>query len=87
MAMRLWLYEELRRWRELLRSVGLSAGDDDFILEQQHNFIRDFKACGRAMIHRHYLHELDMRHEKPEGFSFDGAVLAARRAVRDRQAA
>jgi hypothetical protein len=144
MAMRPWLYEELRRWRELLRSLGLPAGDDEFIipgaaagghytLEQQHNFIRDIKACGRvaaqrdpdmgfltkatpyslrrghislrilaaedikriadecgtstAMIHRHYLHELDMRHEKPDGFSFDGAVLTARRAIRHRQAA
>ena len=144
MAMRLWLYEELRRWRELLVNVGLPAGDDEFIipgaapgghytLEQQHNFIRDIKACGRgaaerdpdlrfltkatpyslrrghislrvlagedikriadecgtstAMIHRHYLHELDMRHEQPDGLSFDGAVLAARRAIRDRQAA
>jgi hypothetical protein len=144
MAMRLWLYEELRRWRELLRSVGLPAGDDAFIipgtaagghytLEQQHNFIRDIKTCGRvaaeldpdmrfltnatpyslrrghislrvlagedikriadecgtstAMIHRHYLHELDMRHEKPDGFSFDGAVRAAKRVIHDRQAA
>ncbi len=144
MAMRLWLYEELERWRELLRSVGLPAGDDAFLipgaaagghytLEQQHNFIRDIKACGRlaaerdadmrfltkatpyslrrghislrvlaaedikriadecgtstAMIHGHYLHELDMRHEKPDGFSFDGAVLAARRAIRHRRAA
>src|SRR5215217_1063297 len=45
--------------------------------------------CGTstAMIHRHYLHELDMRHEQPEGFSFDGAVLAARRTIRQRQAA
>jgi integrase len=35
--------------------------------------------CGTstAMMHRHYLHELDMRHERPEGFSFDGAVEAA----------
>lgn len=34
--------------------------------------------CGpsTAMIDRHYLHELDMRHEQPEGFSFDGAVQA-----------
>jgi hypothetical protein len=127
----------------LLRD-GLPAGDDDFIipgaardghytLEQQHNFIRDIKACGRtaagrrpsmacltkatpyslrrghislrvlagedvkriaddcgtstAMIHRHYLHELDMRHEQPEGFSFDGAVQAARRALRHLAAA
>jgi hypothetical protein len=39
------------------------------------------------MIHRHYLHELDMRHEKPDGFSFDGAVRAAKRVIHDRQAA
>ena len=132
--MRAWLYEELREWRACLVGVGLPAGDDDFIipgaapdghytLEQQHNFIRDIKSCGRvaaardpemsfltkvtpyslrrghislrvlagedikriadecgtstAMIHRHYLHELDMRHELPEDFSFDGAVQAA----------
>jgi hypothetical protein len=39
--------------------------------------------CGTstAMIHRHYLHELDMRHEQPKGFSFDGAVEAALRAM------
>ena len=45
--------------------------------------------CGTssAMIHRHYLHELDMRHEQAEGFSFDGAVEAARRAVRHSRAA
>ena len=45
--------------------------------------------CGTstAMIHRHYLHELDMRHEQPEGFSFDGAVEAARRATRHLRAA
>jgi hypothetical protein len=38
--------------------------------------------CGTstAMIHRHYLHELDVRHEQPEGFSFDGAIAAALRA-------
>jgi hypothetical protein len=122
----------------------LPAGDDDFIipgtapdghytLEQQHNFIRDIKACGRiaaernsdmafltkatpyslrrghislrvlagedikriaddcetstAMIHRHYLHELDMRHEQPAGLSFDGAIQAARRALRHLRAA
>ena len=30
--------------------------------------------CGTstAMIHRHYLYELDMRHELPDDFSFDG---------------
>jgi hypothetical protein len=39
------------------------------------------------MIHRHYLHELDMRHEKPESFSFDGAVLAEKHAIRDGQPA
>jgi hypothetical protein len=133
------LDDELREWRVLLSDVGLLAGDDDFIvpgaapeghftLEQQHNFIRDLKACGRvaaagnaefaflpkatpyslrrghislrvlagedikriaddcgtstAMIHRHYLHELDLRHEMPPGFSFDGAVRSARRAPR-----
>src|SRR5439155_458695 len=59
MAMRRWLYEELLAWQERLRSVGLAAGEDDFIipgvaagghytLEQQHNFIRDVKACGRV---------------------------------------
>ena len=142
--MRPWLYEELREWRACLLRVGLPAGDDDFIipgaapdghysLEQQHNFIRDIKACGRvasernadmaflkkatpyslrrghislrvlaredirriaddcgtstAMIHRHYLHELDMRHEQPEGFSFDDAVKAARRTMRHLHAA
>ena len=39
--------------------------------------------CGTstAMIHRHYLHEPDLRHEQAEGFCFDGAVEAARRAV------
>jgi len=39
------------------------------------------------MIHRHYLHELDMRHEQPEDFSFDGAVQAARRDLRHLRAA
>ena len=144
MAMRAWLHEELREWRACLVGVDLPAGDDDFIipgaapdghytLEQQHNFIRDIKACGRvaaqhdpdiaflkkvtpyslrrghislrvlagedikriadecgtstAMIHRHYLHELDMRHELPEDFSFDGAVQAAGRALRHLRAA
>jgi hypothetical protein len=139
MDMRTWLYHELREWRELLRSIGLPARDDDFIipgaapeghytLDQQHNFIRDLKACGRvaaerdsavafltkatpyslrrghislrvlagedikriaddcgtstAMIHRHYLHELDMRHEQAESFSFDRAVAAARDTLR-----
>jgi integrase len=138
MPMRCWLYDELREWRVQLLEVGLPAGDDDFIvpgtapeahftLEQQHNFIRDLKACGRvaadgnaefaflpkatpyslrrghislrvlggedikriaddcgtstAMIHRHYLHELDLRHEMPPDLSFDGAVRRARRAV------
>jgi hypothetical protein len=39
--------------------------------------------CGTstAMIHRHYLHELDLRHEQAEGFSFDRAVEATRRAT------
>jgi hypothetical protein len=39
------------------------------------------------MIHRHYLHELDLRHEQPEGFSFDGAVEGARLALRHLHAA
>ena len=45
--------------------------------------------CGTstAMIHRHYLHELDVRHELPEDFSFDGAVQAARRGLRHERAA
>ena len=143
MPMRSWLYGELQEWRALLFDVGLPASEDDFIipgaapeghytLEQQHNFIRDLKACGRAaadrdpdmaflpnatpyslrrghislrvlagedikriaddcgtstaMIHRHYLHELDLRHEMPPGFSFDGAVRVARRAVCSRPA-
>jgi hypothetical protein len=34
------------------------------------------------MIHRHYLHELDVRHELPEDFSFDGEVEAASRGLR-----
>jgi phosphohistidine phosphatase SixA len=101
---------------------------DDPSLEQQHNFIRDIKACARvaaardadlsflqkvtpyslrrghislrvlaredikriaddcgtstAMIHRHYLYELDVRDELPDDFSFDGAVEAARRGLR-----
>jgi integrase len=144
MAMRPWLYQELAEWRDRLRSLDFPAGEDDFIvpgtapdghytLEQQHNFIRDVKLCGRvaagrdptlsflmkatpyslrrghislrvlaredirriaddcgtstAMIHRHYLHELDMRHETPKGFSFDGAVEAAQGAVRGARAA
>ena len=129
MSMRSWLHEELREWRSRLVAEGFPVGDDDFIipgtapdghytLEQQHNFIRDIKACGRvtaardpdlsflqkvtpyslrrghislrvlagedikriaddcgtstAMIHRHYLYELDVRHELPDDFSFDG---------------
>lgn len=144
MAMRAWLFEALQEWRTGLLRTGLPAGDDDFIipgaapgghytLEQQHNFIRDIKACGRiaaqgnsdmafltkatpyslrrghislrvlagedikriaddcgtstAMIHRHCLHELDMRHDQPAGFSFDGAVQAARRGLRHLRAA
>jgi len=144
MALRPWLYEELEEWRARLLEVGLGASDDDFIirgaapdghypLEQQHNFIRDIKVCGRvaaardatvafltkatpyslrsrhislrvlagedikriaddcgrstAMIHRHYLYELDTRHERPTDFSFDSAVLAARRALRHLRAA
>jgi hypothetical protein len=40
--------------------------------------------CGTstAMIHRHYLHELDMRHEQPAGLNFDAVVEAARRGIR-----
>ena len=63
MPMRPWLYEELREWRALPDRRGLPAGDDDFIipgaapdghytLEQQHNFIRDIKACGRVVAVR-----------------------------------
>jgi hypothetical protein len=39
--------------------------------------------CGTstAIIHRHYLHELDTRYELPDGLSFDGAVRDARRAL------
>ncbi len=57
-----WVDDELRRWRELLVGVGLSARDDDVIpgaaaagyytLEQQHNFIGDVKACGRVAAER-----------------------------------
>jgi hypothetical protein len=144
MTMRPWLLEELLEWRIRLENLGLPSGDDDFIipgaapdghytLEQQHNFIRDIKSCGRvaaerdpdvsflkkvtpyslrrghislrvlagedikriadecgtstAMIHRHYLHELDVRHEQPDDLSFDGAVQAARRDLRHLRAA
>jgi len=144
MTMRGWLDEELHEWRASLVAAGFRAGDDDFIipgaapdghytLQQQHNFIRDIKACGRraaaldpqmsflqkvtpyslrrghislrvlagedikriadecgtstAMIHRHYLHELDVRHELPDDLSFDGAVEAARRGLRDQRVA
>jgi hypothetical protein len=105
-----------------------AALDGHYTLDQEHRFIRDIKACGRAaaerdpevsflkkvtpyslrrghislrvlagedikriadesgtstaMVHRHYLHELDVRHELPEDFSFDGAVEVARRALR-----
>jgi hypothetical protein len=59
MKMRAWLHEELREWRRCLVGEGLPARDDAFIvpgaapdghytLEQQHNFIRDIKACGRV---------------------------------------
>jgi hypothetical protein len=139
MTMRPWLLEELLEWRTRLENLGLPDGDDDFIipgaapdghytLEQQHNFIRAIKSCGRvaaerdpdvsflkkvtpyslrrghislrvlagedikriadecgtstAMIHRHYLHELDMRHEQPDDVGCDGAVQAARRDLR-----
>jgi len=44
--------------------------------------IADDGGTSTAMIHRHYLHELDLRHEMPADFSFDGAVRVARRAVR-----
>jgi hypothetical protein len=38
--------------------------------------------CGTstAMIHRYYMHELDVRHELLDGFSFDSAVQDARRS-------
>jgi integrase len=142
MPMRPWLSTELCQWRARLIDIGLPAGEDAFVipgaapaghytLQQQHNFIRDVKACGRvaaaryeamaflkqatpyslrrghislrilagedirriadecgtstAIIHRHYLHELDTRHELPDGFSFDDAVQEARRAL-DRSA-
>jgi integrase len=63
MTMRVWVHEELREWRARLGGEGLPAGDDDFIipgaapdghytLEQQHNFIRDIKACGRVATAR-----------------------------------
>jgi hypothetical protein len=127
MTMRAWVHEELHEWRARLRGEGLPGGDEDLIipgavpdghytLEQQHNFIRDIKACGcvaaardpdisflqkltpyslrrghislrvlagedirriadecgtsAAMIHRRYLHELDVRHELPDDFIF-----------------
>ena len=40
--------------------------------------------CGTstAMIHRHYLYELDVRDDLPDDFSFDGAVEAARHGLR-----
>jgi hypothetical protein len=61
--MRPWLSEELEEWRARLLEVGLGASDDDFIipgaapdghytLEQQHNFIRDIKVCGRVAAAR-----------------------------------
>jgi hypothetical protein len=63
MTMRPWLLEELLEWRTQLENLGLPAGDDDFIipgtapdghytLEQQHNFIRDIKSCGRVAAER-----------------------------------
>src|SRR4051794_5852215 len=59
MAMRSWLFDELLEWRARLDLAGQPCGDDDFIipgaapeghftLEQQHNFIRAIKACGRV---------------------------------------
>jgi hypothetical protein len=39
------------------------------------------------MIHRHYLHELDMRHKQPEDFSFDGTVQGRATRVRHLRAA
>ena len=39
------------------------------------------------MIHRHYLHELDTRHELSSGFSFDGAVQDAMLALQHRHPA
>jgi integrase len=63
MSMRAWLHEELGDWRSRLAAEGFPAGDDDliipgaatdghFTLEQQHNFIRDIKACGRVAAAR-----------------------------------
>src|SRR5438067_2174767 len=62
----------LRRGRISLR--GLAR-------EVSKRIVDDF-GTSTAMIHRHYLHELDMRDEQPESFGFDGAVEAARRAAR-----
>jgi hypothetical protein len=39
------------------------------------------RRASRLVLHRHYLHELDTRHELPSGFSFDGAVQDAMRAL------
>lgn len=38
--------------------------------------------CGTStqMIHRHYLHELDLRDDMPDGFTFESAVSLARKA-------
>src|SRR3954452_24847746 len=63
MGMRPWLHEELHGWRALMADIGLPAGQDDliipgaapdghYILDQQHNFIRDIKACGPAAAER-----------------------------------
>ena len=55
-------------------SLRVLAGED----------IKRIDDCGTstAMIHRHYLYELDVRHELPDDFSFDGAVETARRGLR-----
>jgi hypothetical protein len=61
-------------------SLRVLAGEDI-------NRIADDCGTSTAMIHRHYLYELDMRHEQPEELSFDGAVQTARRSLRHLQAA
>jgi hypothetical protein len=109
------------------RKIPGAAPGGHYTLDQQHNFIRDLKACGRlakerdekfaflekvtpyslrrghislrvlagddikriadecgtstAIIHRHYLHELDVRYEMPDDFSFDRAVATARQRM------
>jgi hypothetical protein len=142
MTMCPWLFAELLEWRAQLEAGVCPSAmttsscrglrDGHYTIDQQRNFIRDIKACGRvaaerdsdvaflktvtpyslrrghisprvltgedikritdecgtstAMAHRHYLHDLDMRHELPDDFSFDHAVRAARRELRHRRA-